>query len=109
MTKELEHILMENGHSHLYGTLVSGLLREHGNMLEQVQESPRQQVRWMITANGVRELVDWTDKQFKALHQVGDAKIADYREAIAQWMAEQDGTFDMNVGAGAGEDGIVFL
>lgn len=106
MTKELERLLKSNGHSHLYGTLASGLLREHGYMLEQVRESPRHQERWMITASGVRELADWSDKEFKALHQVGDAKIKDYREAITQWMAEQDGTTDMT-DCGAG-DGSIF-
>lgn len=109
MTIELERILKETGHSHLYGTLASGLLHEHGNMLERAQESPRHQERWMITEDGVRKLAVWSDKEFKSLHQVGDEKIADYREAIAQWLAQQDGTDDMNVGAGAGEGGIVFL
>ncbi len=103
MTIELERILKKNDHSHLYGTLVDGLLREHGYMLEQVRESPRHRERWMVTPDGVHTLAGWSDKQYKALHQVGVAKIADYREAIAQWMAQQDGTDDMkDFGAGEG-------
>ncbi|MEK7543934.1 MAG: hypothetical protein AAB557_03635 [Patescibacteria group bacterium] len=104
MTERMQEILEGNHHPQLYRTLVDGLLREYGYMLELGTFGHEKE--WMITPNGVKELEGWSDTQYRELHQVGDAKIADYRAAIAQYLAEQAGTNDMNSGAGAGEGQI---
>lgn len=104
MTERVKQILEQNGHSNIYGTLTDGLFRQRRNMLE--PGAPGHEKELMITPSGVRELEGWSDEQYKEIHQVGDAKIAAYRLAIAQYLAEQDGTSDMNPGASAGEGQI---
>lgn len=106
MTKELDDILKRNRHPRIYDTLVGGVGRIRPDLLEFVQETPRHQPRQMITEAGVRELVDWADKQFDDMNQIGEAKTRHVREALNQWKTKQDGGSD--TGGGFGEGGFLY-